>query len=193
MGRSSARGMADHQDQACRRRQTTREDSNAQETPRLITARERPTVWNYSTIQPEGMMNKRRLLKLADLLEADAKNKTGIKFDMGGWGVVERPEAQLSCGTQACAMGLAAISGAFKRAGLEANIYHTVINFRWKGNAVRGYEAAEKLFEISEREADELFSPTGILDEGAAGERAKAKQIRGFVQTGVIPPIRRAR
>lgn len=31
-------------------------------------------------------MNKRRLLKLADLLEADARNRKGIKFDLGSVG-----------------------------------------------------------------------------------------------------------
>jgi len=66
-------------------------------------------------------MNKRRLLKLADLLEADAKNKKGVKFDLGTWGNLNEgtPEEEvISCGTTACAAGLAAMSGAFKKEGL---------------------------------------------------------------------------
>jgi hypothetical protein len=37
-------------------------------------------------------MNKRRLLKLAALLEADAEKTDGIKFDLGSWGAVDGAE-----------------------------------------------------------------------------------------------------
>ena len=131
-------------------------------------------------------MNKRRLLKLADLLEADAKNKKGVRFDMAGWGEVTDETAPVSCGTQACAMGLAGLSGAFKRAGLEAVIRFGSVGFEWKGEPVNGFDAAVSLFNISEEEADHLFSPRGKNDEGAAGERAKAKEIREFVKTGAL-------
>ena len=69
-------------------------------------------------------MQKRRLLKLAAMLQADAKNKKGIQFDIG---TVGRPSTDiftpfdaskpipLDCGTTACAMGLAVISGEFKK------------------------------------------------------------------------------
>ena len=65
-------------------------------------------------------MNKRRLLKLADLLEADAENKTGVQFDLKGWGHSHDDDTPVavSCGTTACAMGLAVLSGAFADAGL---------------------------------------------------------------------------
>ena len=56
-------------------------------------------------------MNKKRLLKLADLLEADAKNKKGIKFDYWATANLADPKEPISCGTSACAMGLAALSG----------------------------------------------------------------------------------
>lgn len=86
-------------------------------------------------------MNKRRLLKLADLLEEDAANAKGVKFDLR---VVachakkhkeaptspyddgryfrpgERPT--LDCGTAAGAVGLAVLSGAFKRQGFTYQI-----------------------------------------------------------------------
>jgi hypothetical protein len=62
-------------------------------------------------------VNKKRLLKLADLLEADAKNRKGIKFDLGtvamssaedGNFIKGELEPSVSCNTVACAMGLAA-------------------------------------------------------------------------------------
>lgn len=72
---------------------------------------------------------KRRALKLADLLEKDAKNKKGIRFDLStvftataleeGKDIPSDYVPEVSCGTTACAMGLAAISGEFKRAGLS--------------------------------------------------------------------------
>jgi hypothetical protein len=132
-------------------------------------------------------MNKRRLLKLADLLDADAKNKKGIQFDMRSWGEVDDPENPISCGTQACAMGLAALSGAFKRAGLEADIEFGMVDFRWKRRYTDGFSAARKLFEIDDFEAEMLFGLHRIMPrEGAEAERAKAKQIRKFVKTGKL-------
>lgn len=137
-------------------------------------------------------MNKRRLLKLADLLEADAANKRGVKFDIGTWGCSSDVIPAPDCGTTACAMGLAALSGAFRRAGLEG---------RWAGDALgekrleitfkgRGSPraAAMCVFEISNEDASFLFMPSayegyglGSLPSGAKGERIVAKRIRDFV------------
>jgi hypothetical protein len=146
-------------------------------------------------------MNKRRLLKLVDLLEADAKNKKGIKFDLG---TVGRPsnselnfkvgelEPAVSCNTAACAMGLAAISGAFKRQGLSYVITRFGdINCTLEGRERFYAAAAARLFEISEAEAMFLFSPSEYRDEeptiGAKGERYVAKRIRDFVAGKVSP------
>jgi hypothetical protein len=126
-------------------------------------------------------MNKRRLLKLAALLEADAKNKNGIKFDMCDWGTVKNPDATMSCGTSACAMGLAALSGVFKRAGLRGGVKSGAIHFYWHDYPVGGLYAAQKLFDIDRLTAMELFLPGDGRIYGAAAERAKAKQIRKLV------------
>ncbi len=131
-------------------------------------------------------MNKRRLLKLADLLEADAKNKKGIKFDMYGWGRVSDPDAPLSCGTAACAMGLAALSGAFERAGLTADYPYGRVGFRWRGRRVDGFSAGAKLFDIAHWQSEQLFALNSDNNLGAVAERAKAKQIRKFVATGEL-------
>lgn len=134
-------------------------------------------------------MNKRRLLKLADLLEADAKNKKGIRFNMGNWGYVSDKTEPLSCGTSACAMGLAGLSGAFKRAGLETSTMNGGVRFQWRGAPMNGFDVAVHLFDIHIDDADILFSPTGTegRNVGAAAERAKAQQIRKFVKTGALP------
>src|SRR6266403_4799676 len=79
----------------------------------------------------------------AELLEADANNPEGIKFDLGTWaadarinlatGYRDPRDKQLykykdnevvpvNCGTQACAFGLFALSGAFKEEGLGYKI-----------------------------------------------------------------------
>lgn len=133
-------------------------------------------------------MNKRRLLKLADMLEADAKNKKGLTFDLG---VVGQPSdwnsddfvPKLDCGTTACAMGLAAISGSFKRAGLFYKVDGLDILTTMNGRPVGYDRAAMGLFDISKDEADFLFTPSCYYGPitGAAGERNVAKRIRDFV------------
>lgn len=132
-------------------------------------------------------MNRRRLLKLADLLEADAKNKKGVKFDIGTWGRSEDGEApvSVSCGTVACAMGLAVVSGAFKRAGLT-NLLDDENPARicpaHKGES--GFGAAVSLFDIQYKDAAFLFDGDYYppsKSTGAVGERFVAKRIRDFV------------
>ncbi len=150
-------------------------------------------------------MNKRRLLKLADLLEADAKNKKGVSFDLAAWakkkvdrdhpyfsvyGFVPREVVEVSCNTAACAWGLAAISGEFKRQGVGYRITH-------EGNLIPTFErkteirAATAFFGISEDEAWFLFDPHKYPDSkrrGAVGERYVAKRIRDFV-AGKASPV----
>ena len=136
-------------------------------------------------------MNKRRLLKLADLLDADAKNKKGVQFDLTTWAgkVSKRGELpEVSCGTQACAMGLAVISGAFKRAGLTALYDKNYIGLGYavipKFGRKAGYAAAESLFDISAQQARHLFSPAHYENrKGAKAEMAVAQRIRQLVAT----------
>jgi hypothetical protein len=146
-------------------------------------------------------MNKRRLLKLADLLEADANNKTGVRFNLG---TVVNPGKNLpkdaktvpvSCGTQACAMGLAAITGAFKRNGLsyriDARPDETFIETTMYGTDIEYDDAAMELFGISYEEANFLFTPSFYPSRspktGSRGELLVAKRIRDFVAGKVQP------
>jgi hypothetical protein len=131
-------------------------------------------------------VNKRRLLKLADLLETDAKNRKGIRFDLSTWGNVEAADKPvLSCNTTACAMGLAAISGIFKKQGLDYELTPSGnIAIHVKG-AYGGFSAAAELFSISHDESDWLFDYPSYGEAatltGAKGERMVAKRIRDFV------------
>lgn len=141
-------------------------------------------------------MQKLRLLKLAKMLEEDAKNKNGIQFDIG---TVGRPSdfssfsvkqvVPLDCGTTACAMGLAAISGKFKKVGLSYKIdprlsFNQIIP-KWNGRAVDYDKAAMKLFNITKEQADYLFSPWTypyIKRTTAVGEREVVKRINRVVE-----------
>lgn len=153
-------------------------------------------------------MNKRRLLKLADLLEADAKNKKGVKFDLGTWAApaessflnrsFEKKESAVAvdCGTSACAVGLACISGAFKRSGLTYGYKRNWSGSGWhlmpKFEGRTQFPAVQRFFDINKPEAFFLFSgdkyPHG-KQEGAIGELYVAKRIRDFVAGKVSAEI----
>ncbi len=137
---------------------------------------------------PSTAVGRRRLLKLAAMLEADAKNKKGVSFDLGTWGWADKRKP-VSCGTHACAMGLAVASGAFKRAGLRPMSRDR--NLMPRVGRLSGFEAAAKLFEIESEEADWLFDEHYYRElstvEGAQAERAVAKRIRQFVAGKATP------
>lgn len=147
-------------------------------------------------------MHKRRLLKLADLLEADAKNEQGVKFDLGSWGRVSNTEQVVSCGTAACAAGLAAISGAFKKDGLGYRIdpYEFMDGTRSIEITLNGecesnnkYDGSflnsKKFFGLSVAEAEFIFTPNAYeaTPRRSEGEILVAKRIRDFVAGKVAP------
>ena len=139
-------------------------------------------------------MNSERLLKLADLLEKDAKAKKGIKFDIGVWGFNKKKTKKLpvSCGTTACAVGLACLSGVFAAEGLTYKVARETYPGHGTGYFIdpvfggeRGFEAAANFFGLEERTTRKLFSPhyynKGKGTKGAKGEREVALRIRHFV------------
>lgn len=152
-------------------------------------------------------MNKRRLLKLADLLERDARRKRGIQFNLNTWAAPSGAklnfagsEPSLDCNTNACAMGLACLSGAFKRAGLsffvrkspglKSFLIPTMPDPEW--GTCGGFGAAAVLFKIGIDEAEFLFDPVEYprkFWKGAIGERVVAKRIRKFVSDGGIKRV----
>lgn len=145
-------------------------------------------------------MNVERLQRLSKLLREDAANPQGLTFNLAFWGRVPSQEGldthsvAVNCGTQACAMGLAAISGEFKAEGLD---YEVVAPRTW-GNQIRplftdstgtasDFRAAEKLFEISHLSAVILFDPTQYAKtNGAEAEIEVADRIDGLIANGEV-------
>lgn len=133
-------------------------------------------------------MRTDRLLKLAGALEADAKNPVGIKFDLGTWADFKGKAPKLDCGTTACAFGFAAISGIFKKEGLDykAEIYGSSgegdITVTFEGE--EGMAAAAKFFDIGSIEAHKLFTSgyySGKETTGTEGEMEVVKRLRAVV------------
>lgn len=148
--------------------------------------------------KPSRSTYRRRLLKLADMLEADAKNTKGLKFDLEQVGISSafleadfdktlglpdfKPE--VSCGTTGCAMGLAAISGEFKKAGLSFMVDDKSVDTTINGHRVDYISAAKSVFGLKYIESQFLFSPDWYpynKHKGAIGERFVAKRIRSLV------------
>lgn len=145
-----------------------------------------------------------RLVRLAALLERDADNETGVKFDLSTWGAPSddgqqlyrdgKPkEVKVDCGTTACAFGLAAISGEFKAEGLTYEFvpvtsvggYALVPTIMDGGRPRSGFSAAQALFGIEYAAAEYLFDTVAYdeVPQGAEGERLVASRIRDFVAT----------
>lgn len=133
-------------------------------------------------------MRKRELLKLAKMLRKDAVDPEGIQFYLYEWGHVSNPSRPLSCDTTACAMGLAALSGAFP--GLKGKLlrrgslwitYRSPINGKLASDA---FTSAMDLFQIDSCQANFLFTSIQGLtqEEGAKGEIQVAARIEAFVR-----------
>jgi hypothetical protein len=150
-------------------------------------------------------MHVERLIRLAELLEADAANPTGLKFDLEHWGApaeysgvnFEGREALLeqgialkevskqivNCNTAACAVGLAVLNEAFKEEGLTGSInYNGELIPSFNGN--EGWGAVRYFFDIEVPCSEQLFSADAYpahKRKGAEAELAVAKRIRELV------------
>lgn len=140
------------------------------------------------------------LERLAVLLEADANNPEGIKFNLGTWGELAdghpiefQPRLEVNCGTTGCALGLAALSGAFKDEGLKAKIgYFAIIPQFWDGDkfVADGFSSAVALFDISLRQAKQLFDPDFYRKTiGREAELEVVSRIRHLIATGTLDDI----
>lgn len=136
-------------------------------------------------------MHVERLKRLSALLRRDAADPNGVKFDLEHWaspygaaGHWTDPEGQpkVDCGTTACALGLAAISGEFKEDGLTWTIEYA-LEPAYEG--VRGFAAGAALFDIEVYQAHYLFDPAQYYDvpRGAQGELLVAARIDDFIAT----------
>lgn len=145
------------------------------------------------TKKDEIKEGNKRLLKLADFLDKLPKSKFNYEVFIDGNTWKGKPD--LSCGTQACAMGWAASLPTFKRlgAGITVDKYSST-NGRlfpratWKGQGIDWYELGAKLFYITLEESEGLFTPgydvPGIdglcMVGGGATPKQVANKIRAF-------------
>jgi len=151
-------------------------------------------------------MREDLLLRGANLLEEDALNPEGIKFNLGTWAADAKidlaagyrtPDARqfdyhedqvvpVNCGTQACAFGLFAISGAFKDEGLSYAIYDGKLQpvLKVGSQTYLNWDAVAILFDIGQEKGWQLFSADFYdqdLRKGAAAEIAVATRMREMV------------
>jgi hypothetical protein len=145
-------------------------------------------------------MREDRLLKLADVVEADANNPVGFKFDLATWAapikVAENPTRYdsgweqdavipLDCNTAACAVGVGCLSGAFKNEGLSYEIDNGMLSPTFQGRTSFG--AVREFFEIRQIDVEYLFVSENYdasLRKGRDGELAVAARIRQYVADG---------
>jgi len=145
---------------------------------------------------------KRRALKrLVKLLRKDADNPEGIQFDMGTWGRIEDKKNVLSCGTTACGMGLAALSGKFSFEAILRKVWnddtqsyepYRILAMRRVGERKETdpITLAEETFGLGSTLAMEMFIPSpGFPSDGRAGELSLANRIEKFIETGWFPTI----
>lgn len=144
-------------------------------------------------------MNVERLQRMITLLERDAANPKGVKFDLGRWAApvgriayadLATAAPKVSCDTTACAMGLAAISGEFKAEGMSFSFqqmfdgnYQLIPTFEEH----EGFGAAVEFFGIKYGEATFLFDPenyTKQCRQGAKAELVVADRIKSLIAMG---------
>lgn len=158
-------------------------------------------------------MHRENLETLHALLIADANNETGLSFNMNFWiadaksiseessgnwrlntikkfgipaGETITYSAPINCGTAACAMGLAALSGAFPNLTIENHVGIPTVIYRTLGVRFTDFEAACKLFGISTTYAEWLFGPSsyGLVSKGHEAELEVAKRLRILLDQG---------
>ncbi len=139
-------------------------------------------------------MNKDRIQRFIDLLKADAANPKGVKFDMGVWthpeGAVSRrdvpvgtKEVKVDCGTHACALGLAAISGVFKDDGLSFRVWterpdDSVGMLIPTFGTLQEYEAGAAFLGITQQDANVLFDNNYYPYEKTRGADAELEVVK---------------
>ena len=159
-------------------------------------------------------MHVERLQRLAALLRKDADDPKGVKFDLGVWAAPSEDyqksrgghyfphnaveKIEVSCGTTACALGLAAISGEFKADGLTA---YFAPGFECGGTTkyslwpqYEGYDgmsAGQRFFGLETiGQSRFLFDPECYdeLPVGREGELFVADRIDGLIASGGETP-----
>jgi hypothetical protein len=135
-------------------------------------------------------MNRERLERLAALLET-YRDRNAPRFDLQSWGASKSSARGFlrlradSCGTAACAVGLACSSGVFAKDGLshvtDANGAITPIYRDFEG-----WTAVKAFFNLDQPQAAQLFAAHCYeITEGEAAAQAVATRIRETISLQV--------
>jgi len=128
-------------------------------------------------------MNVDRLQHLSGLLRKDAADPTGVKFDLSSWASTrEHNETpKMSCGTAACAIGVACLSKEFEDEGFSYEISsyrYPEINITPKFKHSIGWFAVRNFFELDRFECAWLFYDSNYtITTGAEAELEVANRI----------------
>lgn len=135
-----------------------------------------------------GRLNKRRLNKLADYLDA----LPARKFDLDHWiasyenGYPREDGKKYKCGTTACALGHAGLIPSFRRAGLKTEMAPNATQGEVTLDGLEhGTHAAEIFFDLRSEEADYLFLPEYYGKR--QGPKTVAGRIRRLIRDGQLP------
>lgn len=138
-------------------------------------------------------MNKKRLLKLADFVEANAVDNTFNMTSYFSRGVTKPEDLRHNCGTTACLAGWGCLVPEFKQAGYHAQLYdlnmpHLGIVPVYMGRTM--FDALQDFFDLSYTASLYLFGEYADADETVSREEEGVEQavarIRDFVATGEL-------
>lgn len=121
-------------------------------------------------------MNRARLSHLESILRREAKTPT-VRFDLVFF--YERT----SCGTAACALGLAATDPHFNSEGFTLNGCEFPITRGALGFDAVGFDAAEIFFDLSSSEARHLFSSYNYPDDQRESPLVVADRIHTLLES----------
>lgn len=126
-------------------------------------------------------VGNRRLMKLVELLKTVPRKQ----FNYWKWaGHDWKGKADLSCGTQACALGWATTIPSLRRLGLRLHRPFRASNpfVQLKGAPrLSPYEVAQTLFGLNANQAHYLFTAVSSGEEDDATPKQVAKKLEKFV------------
>lgn len=132
-------------------------------------------------------METGRLERLAVLLDQHVERPGANEFDLSEWGIIATRRGgflwlkQVECGTCACAVGLACLSGAFIEDGLRHIKDGSHIDPLYAG--LNGYAAVRAFFGLTKDQALTLFNAGHYeISAGPIAAAAVAHRIRQLVK-----------
>lgn len=132
-------------------------------------------------------INTERLGRLAGLLEQYTETPKGPRFDLCGWSHCDYRRGgflwlqTVECGTTACAVGLACLSGEFIKDGLGFVRFAGVMLPTYAGED--NWPAIESFFGLNEDQSRALFSEDAYkVSRGPVAAAAVAHRIRRMIK-----------